>query len=110
MTVAEQRTARSRRVDAELVRSAGLRTEMEEGGARPPPAVASADGLAGRWERLRPGWPEPSLLALEYLMEMGDLATVRKALETLGDTDTARWRAYRARIARLKAVLDASAR
>lgn len=30
---------------------------LEAAGERPPPAVASAAGLAERWERLRPGWP-----------------------------------------------------
>lgn len=30
---------------------------LEEAGERPPPAVATAAGLAARWERLRAGWP-----------------------------------------------------
>ncbi|HEY6004193.1 MAG TPA: J domain-containing protein, partial [Anaeromyxobacter sp.] len=29
----------------------------EDSGGRPPEALATADGWAARWERLRPGWP-----------------------------------------------------
>jgi hypothetical protein len=37
----------------------------EEGGARPPEAIATADGLSARWDRLRSAWPSaPALAAL----------------------------------------------